>query len=170
MSAANFRTLLVRAGPASRILLSRLIEASDIVIDDVVEPDDVLGSIILRVPDLIVVDVDVDTDSTTLTRVCTVVKANPATGFIPMLAIARSTRARRIAFEAGVDDFLLHHVRRAEFLVRVRALLRVSAARRQLAAEQLATEVAHREQIRAAFRRYISPQLADQILANPDLR
>src|SRR4051794_27364154 len=114
MSAANFRTLLVRAGPASRILLSRLIEASDIVIDDVVEPDDVLGSIILRVPDLIVVDVD--TDSTTLTRVCTVVKANPATGFIPMLAIARSTRARRIAFEAGVDDFLLHHVRRAEFL------------------------------------------------------
>ena len=45
MSAANFRTLLVRAGPASRLLLSRLIEASDIVIDDVVEPDDVLANI-----------------------------------------------------------------------------------------------------------------------------
>jgi class 3 adenylate cyclase len=48
--------------------------------------------------------------------------------------------------------------------------LRVSATRRQLAAEQLAEEVKHREQIRAAFRRYISPKLADRILANPDLR
>ncbi|HEU4602698.1 MAG TPA: adenylate/guanylate cyclase domain-containing protein [Steroidobacteraceae bacterium] len=168
MSAPNFRTLLVRAGPASRLLLSRLIEASDIVIDEVVGPEDVLGTITLRVPDLIVVDVD--NDLTALTSVCSIVKANPATGFVPLLAIARSARARRVAFDAGVDDFLLHHVRRAEFLVRVRALLRVSAARRQLAAEQLAIEVAHREQIRAAFRRYISPKLADQILANPDLR
>jgi class 3 adenylate cyclase len=46
----------------------------------------------------------------------------------------------------------------------------VSAARRQLAAEQLAQEVNRREAIRAAFRRYISPKLADQILANPELR
>jgi adenylate cyclase len=45
----------------------------------------------------------------------------------------------------------------------------VSATRRQLAAEQLAEEVKRRELIRAAFRRYISPKLADQILASPEL-
>jgi class 3 adenylate cyclase len=54
--------------------------------------------------------------------------------------------------------------------VRVRSLLRSSAARRQLAAEQLAEEVRRHEVIRAAFRRYISPKLADQILASPELR
>ena len=45
-----------------------------------------------------------------------------------------------------------------------------SAARRQLAAEQLSQEVQQRELIRAAFRRYISPKLADKILADPQLR
>ena len=89
---------------------------------------------------------------------------------LPLLAIAKSAKQRIAAFEAGVDDFLTHAVRRDEFLVRAHALLRVSAARRQLAAEQLSQEVQQRELIRAAFRRYISPKLADKILSDPQLR
>src|SRR5690606_39999087 len=81
-----------------------------------------------------------------------------------------SAKSRLAAFEAGVDDFLLHHVRREEFLVRVRCLLRSSSTRRQLAADQLAEEIKRREAIRSAFRRYISPKVADQILASADLR
>ena len=102
--------------------------------------------------------------------ICGLLKANPATVLLPLLAIARSAKQRLAAFEAGVDDFLTHAVRREEFLVRIHALLRVSAARRQLAAEQLSQEVQQRELIRAAFRRYISPKLADKILADPQLR
>jgi class 3 adenylate cyclase len=103
-------------------------------------------------------------------QTCGVLKANPATVLLPLMAIGKSSRQRLAAFDAGVDDFLTYQVRREEFLVRCHSLLRVSATRRQLAAEQLAEEVKHREQIRAAFRRYISPKLADRILANPDLR
>ena len=40
----------------------------------------------LRIPDLFVVDVD--SDLATLAKVCAVVKENPATGFVPLLAIA----------------------------------------------------------------------------------
>jgi adenylate cyclase len=167
MTAATFRTLLVSANEASRTLLARLIEGSDIVIDDRVAADQVIARVAHRAPDLIVIDAE---DDQGLAHVCASLKANPATVLLPLLAVAKSSKQRLSAFEAGVDDFLTQQVRREEFMVRVRALLRVSAVRRQLAAEQLAEEVRRRELIRAAFRRYISPKLADQILANPELR
>lgn len=168
MTAPNFRTLLVSAGPASSILLSKLTEASDIEVSDVIAPEEIISAVTHRMPDLVIVDIVGDLSG--LIQVCSVLKNNPATVFLPVLALARSAKSRLPAFEAGVDDFLLHHVRREEFLVRARALLRASATRRKLAAEQLADEVKRREAIRSAFRRYISPKLADQILANPDLR
>ena len=168
MTAPNFRALLVSASPASPILLSKLTEASDIGVCDVIGVDQIISSTSECQPDLVIVDIL--GDLTPLVQVCSVLKTNPATVFLPVLALARSAKSRLRAFEAGVDDFLLHHVRREEFLVRVRALLRSSASRRRLAAEQLADEVKRREAIRCAFRRYISPKLADQILANPDLR
>jgi len=164
---ATFRTLLVSSSSFSSALLNKLLEGSDIVVDDVVQSDQVIASVARRAPDLIVIDTE--TDVGTLTRVCGVVKANPTTLLVPLIGVAKSAKQRLLAFEAGVDDFFTHQVRREEFQVRVRSLLRVSAARRQLAAEQLAEEVKRRELIRAAFRRYISPKLADQILASPEL-
>ena len=157
---ATFRTLVIGASASSGNLLARLVDGSDIVIDDVVAPEHVVASVARRAPDLVVIDAE--HDSQMLTRICSLLKANPATVLLPLLAIA--------AFEAGVDDFLTHAVRREELLVRIHALLRVSAARRQLAAEQLSQEVQQSELIRAAFRRYISPKLADKILSDPQLR
>src|SRR5262245_61460295 len=132
MMSANFRTLLVTRSDSSRGLLARLIDASDIVIDDVVPADQVIASVARRAPDLVVIDAEGDGQA--LTQVCSVLKANPATLLLPVLAMAKSAKQRIAAFEAGVDDFLTHTVRRDEFLVRARALLRISAARRQLAA------------------------------------
>lgn len=167
-ASATCRTLLIGGSEASRAWLDGLIAGSEIVLDGVVGPEEAIASLALRAPDLIVVDAD--GDPLALAQVCGLIKANPATVLLPLLAIARSNRQRVPAFEASVDDFLSHEVRREEFLVRVRALLRASAARRRLAAEQLAEEVQRRELIRATFRRYISPKLADQILASEDLR
>jgi class 3 adenylate cyclase/CheY-like chemotaxis protein len=164
---ATYRTLLISSSEATRSTLTRLLDASDIGIDDMVEPDQVIASVARRAPDLIVVDVEAD--AITLARVCGLLKANPTTLLVPLVGLAKSSKQRLLAFEAGVDDFLTHQVRREEFLVRVRSLLKASATRRQLAAEQLAEEVKRRELIRAAFRRYISPKLADQILASPEL-
>jgi adenylate cyclase len=164
---ATFRTLLVSSSESSRSLLGGLLEGSDIVIDDMVVPDEVIASVARRAPDLIVIDVDGEVAA--LTRVCGVLKANPVTLMVPLVGWAKTAKQRLLAFEAGVDDFLTYEVHRDEFLVRMRSLLKVSATRRQLAAEQLAEEVKRRELIRAAFRRYISPKLADQILASPEL-
>src|SRR5262245_44286207 len=101
---ATYRTLLVSPHEASRALLERLVEGSDIVVDDVVPPDSVIASVARRAPDVIVVDVDNDVQS--MTQVCNVLKANPVTVLLPLLALSRSAKQRLAAFEAGVDDFL----------------------------------------------------------------
>jgi len=145
-----------------------MLEGSDIVIDDVVTQEEVIASVALRAPDVIVFAIDTETES--LAKTCAALKVNPATVALPLLALARTSRSRLSAFDAGVDDFLTHQIRREEFLVRVNGLLRAAASRRRLAAEQLAHEVQRREAIRTAFRRYISPKVADQILDSPDLR
>lgn len=166
--ASSFRALFVGDRSENHALLIRMLEGSDIDVDDIVSPDDAIASVAQRTPDLIVVSID--GDARTLADLCRVLKANPATVSVPVLALARTARSRLVAFDAGVDDFLTHQIRREEFLVRVHGLLRAAASRRQLAAAQLAAEVKRREAIRAAFRRYISPKVADRILENPDLR
>ncbi len=165
---SSYRALFVGSRSESHALLIRMLEGSDISVDDVVSQDEAIASVARRTPDLIVVSIDAD--ARPLADLCRILKLNPATVAVPLLALARTARSRLAAFGAGVDDFLTHQIRREEFLVRVHGLLRAAASRRQLAAEQLADEVRQREAIRAAFRRYISPKVADRILENPDLR
>lgn len=162
-----FRALFVGERSEPFALLERMLEGSDIQIDEVVSHDELLASAARRTPDIVIFSLGEIED---LAQSCRTLKANPTTVLVPLLVFARSTRQRMAVFDAGVDDLLTHQVKREELLIRVHALLRASAARRQLAAEQVAAEVKQREEIRAAFRRYISPKLADRILENADLR
>ena len=164
----TFRALYVGERSEIHAHLARLLEGSDIVIDDVVPHDQVLASVARRIPDLVMLGVESDVQS--LTATCRALKANPVTVLLPLIALGRSGRQRLGAFDSGVDDFLTHQVKREEFLIRAHSLMRASASRRQLAAEQLAEEVRRREEIGAAFRRYISPKLADRILEDPQWR
>lgn len=162
-----FRALFVGDRSEAFELLEKLLADSDIAIDEVVTHDELLASAARRTPDVVIFALE---NLEALAQSCRTLKANPATVLVPLLVLARSTRQRMAVFHAGVDDLLTQQVKREELLIRIHALLRASAARRQLAAEQVAAEVKQHEQIRAAFRRYISPKLADRILDNPDLR
>jgi class 3 adenylate cyclase len=167
MSAA-YRALFVGERAERYALLTQMLEGTDIVIDNVVSPAEVVVSVAQKAPDLIVFAFDLEARS--LAEICRALRANPVTATVPLLAIARTSRSRLAAFDAGVDDFLTKQIRREEFLVRVNGLLRSAATRRQLAAEDLAQEVKRREAVRTAFRRYISPKVADRILDDPELR
>lgn len=162
-----YRALFVGERSETLAVLERLLDGSDIQIDEVVSHDELLASAARRTPDIVIFALD---EIERLEQSCRTLKMNPATVLVPLLVLARSGRQRIAVFDAGADEMFTHQVRRDEFLVRVQALLRASAARRQLAAEQVASEVKQREQIRAAFRRYISPKLADRILESPELR
>ncbi len=99
---ATYRTLLDQPAPkAPGACSQRLLDRSDIVIDDVVEPDQVIASVARRAPDLIVLDVEAEAQP--LARVCGVLKANPTTLLVPLVGLAKSSRQRLLAFEAGAS-------------------------------------------------------------------
>src|SRR6185436_14289349 len=66
----------------------------------------------------------------------------------------------------GADDFLSKPVRREELLARGKTLRRLHDTRKELESGRLAAEVERKETIRKAFSRYISPRLADRIIAD----
>lgn len=166
--AITYRTLFVGDRSDNHEQLLRFLEGSDIHVDDVVPLPEVIGRVAQRAPDCIVFNCNGDTES--LSETCRMLRTNPATMLIPLVAFARSSKHRSAVFDAGVDDFLTPQISQEETVIRIHALLRSAATRRQQAAEQLAEESRRHELVRATFRRYISPKLADRILDNPELR
>ncbi len=97
-------------------------------------------------------------------------KACPHTVSIPVIAVGNSTQHRLQSFEIGVDDYLSSDTPANEFLLRLRGILRVSAARRAASALQLRAEERRCKELGDAFRRYVAPTLVDEILANSRTR
>ncbi|HKQ81073.1 MAG TPA: adenylate/guanylate cyclase domain-containing protein [Steroidobacteraceae bacterium] len=168
MAEFSFKAVTLSDETREELFIERFLPGSEISLAARTPLAEAASALETARPDIILIDLDHSSDRAL--DVCRELKANPAVMSLPLIAVARTGRRRLAAFEAGVDDFITPQVRRDEGLVRMHALLRVSSARRQVAAQQLALEVRRREQIREIFRRYISPKLADQILADPELQ
>jgi class 3 adenylate cyclase len=117
-----------------------------------------------------VVFVDGDEPSPAGLCVCGALKAHPLTNLVPIVVTSRSAKRRLDAFAAGADDFITPNLKGAALRVRVGALAHAGSARRKLAALQDLAQVQQLEGLRRTFRRYLSPRLADRILADIDLR
>ncbi|MGH8327739.1 MAG: response regulator, partial [Steroidobacteraceae bacterium] len=129
---------------------------------------EVLACLDEYVPDLIFVDADCP--QLQGLALCRQLKEHPATLLLPVIVVSRSSKLRVEAFSAGADDFVTRQIPRELVITRLTALARQSSARRKAADAALEAEVTRREQIRRTFRRYVSPQLADRILGNSELR
>ena len=119
-------------------------------------------------PDLVFLDADsAELDALAL---CRALKEHPATMLLPVIIVSRTSRLRVEAFSAGADDFVTRQVSRELLLTRLEALARLASARRKAADAALQAEITRHEEVRRTFRRYVSPQLADRILGNAELR
>jgi adenylate cyclase len=168
MAEFSFKALSIVDDLQEESFVERFLPGSEIRVCARATHADALAAVDAARPDIVLIDTDRASEQAL--SLCRELKAHALAMSLPLVAFGRSARRRSAAFEAGVDDFITPQVRRDEGLVRMHALLRVSSARRQVAAQQLALEVRRREQIRDIFRRYISPKLADQILADPELQ
>jgi class 3 adenylate cyclase len=166
--AGSFKALVVADPAIYPNYMFDLLDGSDISVGGVEPHSRVALSLQEHAPDLIVIHTG--TEESPCFELCRSLKANPQTVDLPVIAISHSATQRLSALDAGVDEFVTPQIKKEEFLIRAHALLRVSATRRQLAEMQLAAEVKLREQLRATFRRYVSPKLADQIMADPEFR
>jgi class 3 adenylate cyclase len=147
------------------VLLTRLLGREGMAVDIVQDGDAALVHAMASAPDLILLDVMLPGRSGF--EVCEQLKGDEATALIPIVLVTaledRESRVRGI--QAGCDDFLSKPINAEELIARVKTLRRLHETRRELEARRLAAEYQRKETIRKAFLRYMSPRLAERIIA-----
>jgi class 3 adenylate cyclase len=110
-------------------------------------------------PDLVLLDVMMPGMSGY--EVCQRIRANDATCLLPVVMLTALTDvADRIrGIEAGADDFLSKPVNREELLTRVKSLLRIKTLHDEVETKN--------HLLRNLFGRYVSAELAAEIVADP---
>ncbi|MGC3982273.1 MAG: adenylate/guanylate cyclase domain-containing protein [Steroidobacteraceae bacterium] len=99
---------------------------------------------------------------------CQALRSRPDTALLPQVVLADSEAGRQSAYEAGVEAVFMRTTLYTEILARLQALLKQHQFLKQWAAQQVQAAERGREQLRLAFRRYVSAQLADQIMNRLD--
>lgn len=165
---AAFRILVVDDDQDMAAFLARLLKAEALSVDTVFDGASALSSVASRPPDLILLDVMLP-DMNGF-EICERLKADPVTALTPIVLVTalEDQQSRVRGIQAGADDFLSKPVKREELIARVNTLRRLHETRKELEARRLDAEVQRKEAIRKAFSRYVSPQLADRIIAKDD--
>jgi len=165
---ASFRILVVDDDQDMAAFLARLLRSEALSVETVFDGTSALSRVAAQPPDLILLDVMLP-DMNGF-EICERLKGDPATALTPIVLVTaledQESRVRGI--QAGADDFLSKPVKREELVARVNTLRRLHETRKELEARRLAAEVQRKEAIRKAFSRYVSPQLADRIIARDD--
>jgi DNA-binding NarL/FixJ family response regulator len=176
-AARTYEVLVVDDTPANLRVLQAVLEPAGYAVRLADGGERALAMIAESVPDLVLLDVLMpEMDGHEVTRR---LRADPATGSLPIVLITASEDERKLAaLEAGADDFVLKPFDRAELLARVRSLVRVKEANdtiRRQAAELAELNRTLQDRVDAQtdeiarltrLRRFFSPQLADAIIAS----
>jgi class 3 adenylate cyclase/CheY-like chemotaxis protein len=113
--------------------------------------------------------------------VCREIRGDPATAYLPVVMITASGEQEKLrAIEAGADDFVNKPFNQAELLARVASLARIKRYHDTIARQadelrrwNVELEVRVERQVEelqrvGRLRRFLSPQLADLVLASDD--
>jgi class 3 adenylate cyclase len=164
-----FRVLVVDDDPDMSAYLAQLLGRIGMQAEIANDGNEALAMVKASHPDLILCDVMMPGPSGF--EVCQRLKADEKTALIPIVLVTalEDQQSRIRGIEAGADDFLSKPVKREELMARAKTLRRLHETRKELEARRLDAEIREKEAIRKTFSRYLSPQLAERVLAtSPD--
>jgi class 3 adenylate cyclase/CheY-like chemotaxis protein len=127
-------------------------------------------------PDLLLLDIMMP--DMTGYEVCQIIRADPSIRVLPVVLVTALDPSERLkGLQAGADDFLTKPINQPELLARVRSLLRIKSLYDQVETQKselaewnrtleqrVAEGVAELERL-SRLKRFLSPQVADLILA-----
>jgi adenylate cyclase len=154
------RILAVDDNKQNLALLERALTAAGYHILTATDGAGALAAIARESPDLVLLDVMMPGMSGY--EVCGRIRADARTRLLPvvMLTALNDVADRIRGIEAGADDFLSKPFNREELLTRVRSLLRIKTLHDDLEQKN--------RLLRSLFGRYVSEEVAAQIVADPD--
>ncbi len=180
LDAGSAVVLVVDDQPANvRVLISAL-EPHGYRIESAFNGADAIESIERRQPDIVLLDVVMPSMSGL--EVCRRLRADPRHASLPIVLVtALDPDTERVrGLEAGADDFLSKPINGPELIARVRSLVRVKrlfdrteaqARQLQMLNEALEERVAQKVgevQRLSRLKRFVSPQLAERIIAGAE--
>ena len=173
---AAAKVLVVDDTPQNVKLLADLLRAKGYAVVTASAGPEALAQVEAERPDLVLLDVMMPGMSGY--EVCQKIRANPATGILPVVMVTAldPSQERIKGLDAGADDFLTKPVNHAELLARVRSLVRVKhlydTVQSQAAQlgewnrtleHRVGEQVTQLERL-GRLKRFFSPQLAELIV------
>jgi len=153
------RILVVDDNKQNLTILEKALTAAEYEVITAADGPTALSLVESASPDLVLLDVMMPGMSGY--EVCERIRANEATGLLPvvMLTALSEVTDRIRGIETGADDFLTKPVNREELLTRVRSLLRIKTLHDELETKN--------RLLRTLFNRYVSEEVAGEIVADP---
>src|SRR5438445_8680506 len=154
------RILVVDDNKQNLEILQKTLTAAEYEVITAADGPTVLGLIESAAPDLVLLDVMMPDMSGY--EVCERIRANEASRLLPvvMLTVLSEVTDRIRGIETGADDFLSKPFNREELLTRVKSLLRIKALHDEIETKN--------RLLRTLFGRYVSEEVAAEIIADPE--